>query len=123
MTKNTRVLNLSKRCRWDRGQAEDAIEACSYEWVEVGVSVRMLSVEESRLARIHQAAVRERLSVVELRGLWYEDGRQSSATAVEKILARVANHFVCPQKKEEVGQRPRRSSVSSYFVPQEAPES
>ncbi len=72
MSKDTRVLNVTRGFHLRFNQACRAVENCACEWVEVGVSVRSLTLQESIAARAKQAANREPLPFSELPNLRYE---------------------------------------------------
>ena len=67
-----RILNVTRGFRLKRSQVLRAIEAGSCIWVEVGVSVRDLSIAESIAFRNQQAAVREPLVNAEIPGLVFD---------------------------------------------------
>ena len=67
----TRILNISRGFRLKPNQAYRAIENGACEWVEVGVSIKDLSLAESIAFRNKQAAVREPLEYAEIPGLKY----------------------------------------------------
>lgn len=72
MNPDPRILNLSRGFRLKRNQALKAIEQCACEWVEVGVSVRDLTLAESITKRNEQAKIREPLAEAEIPGLLYQ---------------------------------------------------
>lgn len=69
MASHKRILNTTNGFHYKRGAVERALEACSVEWVEHGVSVRTLDLNESRIARIEQANRREPLPFAEIPGI------------------------------------------------------
>jgi|ERR1700733_1042796 len=95
MTKNHRVLNITRGFSLKRGAVERAIENCSVTWVEYGVSIRDLTLAESIAARNDQARRREPLPFAELPGVKYEPcitGKE--ATGREGKLLWEAHDFV-----------------------------
>lgn len=87
MSKDPRILNITRGFRLKANQVYKAIENCSCTWVEKGVSVRDLTLAESIQMRNEQAKVREPLASMELPGLSYS-GPQDYA------LIHAANEFV-----------------------------
>jgi len=55
MASNKRILNVDTGMRLDHGALALAFECCAVGWKVEGVSVRNLTAEESRVARIRQA--------------------------------------------------------------------
>lgn len=95
MASPKRVLNTTNGFQYKRGAVERAIEACSVEWVEYGVSVRSLTVAESIEARNDQARRREPLPFAELPGIKYEPSVNGiQATRREGKLLWEAHDFV-----------------------------
>lgn len=95
MSKNRRILNLTRGFHLKLSAAERAVEACSAEWVEPGVSIRSLTLAESIMARNIQAATREPLPYAELFGLKFEPSPNGiEATKREATLIREAITFV-----------------------------
>lgn len=72
MSKDPRILNITRGFRLKWKQAERAIENCACVWVEPGVSVRNLSLAESIEARHLRAKQQEPLPIAELPGLRYD---------------------------------------------------
>lgn len=72
MTNNFRVLNVTRGYSLKRKQALKAIENCAAAWVEVGVSIRDLTLAESIAARNEQARLREPLAYAEIHGLRFD---------------------------------------------------
>ena len=72
MTNNFRVLNVTRGYSLKRRQALKAIENCAATWVEVGVSIRDLTLAESIAARNEQARLREPLAYAEIHGLRFD---------------------------------------------------
>jgi very-short-patch-repair endonuclease len=59
MSKDPRVVNVTRGFRLSRNQALKAVENCSCAWVEVGVTVRNLNAAEAAEARKAQARLRK----------------------------------------------------------------
>jgi hypothetical protein len=72
MSKNTRVLNISRGFRLRFNQAAKAVEQCAAAWVEYGVSIRDVTLAEAIALRNQQASQRVLLAYAELPGLVYE---------------------------------------------------
>ena len=97
-----RILNQTNGYEYKLGRVERAIEECSVAWVEVGVSVRNLTLAESIVARSEQVKVSIKLKVMkellpsaEIRHVLYEPSlRGMQATRNESMLIREANYFV-----------------------------
>ena len=95
MQKDPRVLNLTRGFRLRFQQARKAVENCACAWVDVGVSVRDLTLAESIAARAQQAKDREPLPYAEIHGLRFAAPERSTATARQsKLLAYEAALFV-----------------------------
>ena len=94
MTNNARVFNVTRRFSLKYKQALKAVENCACAWVEIGVSIRDLTLAESIAARNKQAAEREPLAFAEIPGLIFQPPIQSQATHRTGIhLVRAANQF------------------------------
>jgi len=74
---DTRILNITRGFRLKPSQALRAIENCSCVWVEVGISVRDLTLAESIQARNVQAKQREPLAHAEIPGLVFDGQRNT----------------------------------------------
>lgn len=72
MAQDPRVLNITRGFRLKHSQAYRAIQECACKWVEVGVSVRDLTLAESITARNEQARLREPLPYAEIPGLTFD---------------------------------------------------
>jgi hypothetical protein len=72
MQKDPRVLNITRGFRLRFNQACKAVENCACAWVDVGVSIRDLTLAESIAARARQAKDREPLPYSEIHGLKFE---------------------------------------------------
>ena len=95
MSNNTRILNLSRGYSLKHKQALRAIEQCACIWVEIGVSIRDLTLAESIAARNQQAANREPLEAPEIPGLIFKQPATAKASTFERAgLVRAANQFV-----------------------------
>lgn len=95
MQKDTRVLNLSRGFRLRFNQARKAVENCACEWVEVGISIRDLTLQESIAARAQLAKDREPLPFAEVPGLSFEPATgQAGAHRQSRRLAYEAALFV-----------------------------
>ena len=95
MTKNHRVLNVTRGYSMKRGAAEKAIRECSATWVEYGISVRNLTIAEAITARNEQARLREPLAFAEVHGLRFDPPASGiAATKREGKLLWAAHDFV-----------------------------
>ena len=86
MSQDLRILNITKGFRLKPNQAYRAIEAGACAWVEVGVSIRNLTLAESIAFRNEQAKVREPLAYAEIPGLTFSLGSNQQ-------LIRAAHEF------------------------------
>jgi hypothetical protein len=94
MASNFRVINLSNGYRLKPKAAQRAVANGAAEWVELGVSIRSLSLAESIQARNKISAFSEPIAWAELPGLRYEPTVASQgATREEFRLMREANRF------------------------------
>lgn len=94
MTNNFRVLNLTRGFSMKHKQALRAIENCAAEWVEVGISIRDLSLAESVAKRNQQARAREPVAPAEIPGLIFRPPVTALASAGARAsLLRAANQF------------------------------
>ena len=92
MSNNKRVLNTTRGFTIKHKQACKAVEQCSAEWVEYGVSIRDLSLKESIQARMLQIKPIESLPYSEIPGLVYQpSNRQSFQNEIN--LSNQANQF------------------------------
>jgi hypothetical protein len=78
MTKDPRILNITRGFRMKRSQVDRAIANCAVCWVEVGISVRNLTLVESIQARAEQDKVYEPLDTAELPNLVFKGPKPSS---------------------------------------------
>lgn len=69
MAQTFKVRNLSRGLHWKFRRAEKAVCECACAWVEYGVTVRDLTLQESIAARNVQAATREPLDYAEIPGI------------------------------------------------------
>lgn len=93
--KDTRILNVTRGFRLRFNQARKAVEQCACEWVEVGISIRDLTLQESIAARAQQAKDREPLPFAEVPGLSFEAPTgQAGAHRQSRRLAYEAALFV-----------------------------
>jgi hypothetical protein len=77
---STRIVNLSNGHRYKFNQAKRLVEQqCALAWVQYGVSVRELTVEEMVKARSEQIRLQEPLPYAEVHGLRYDP----SASGIE----------------------------------------
>jgi len=90
MSNNKRIMNLTRGYSMKFKQALHAIEQCAASWVEYGVSIRDLSLQESIEARNKQSKEREPLPLSEIPGIKFDppanalnSNRQSSLLAYE----------------------------------------
>lgn len=81
MASNARIVNISNGFRLKRSHADRAIRNCAAAWVEMGVSIRSLTLAESIDARKHQAVLREPLPFAEIHGLRFEPPSSGVAAA------------------------------------------
>lgn len=72
MASHFRVVNLSNGFRLKPAHALRAIEQCSAEWVEQGVSIRNLSLAESICKRNEMAKNSEPLPYSEVAGITFK---------------------------------------------------
>jgi len=94
MTQSIRVFNVTRRFYMKPKRAVRAVENCACAWVEVGVSLRDLTLAEAIAARNRQASLRDPLPVAELLGVWYWLHGKEAATRAERELALEANRLV-----------------------------
>lgn len=95
MQKDTRVLNVTRGYRLRFNQARKAVENCACAWVDIGVSIRDLSLAESISVRAQQAKDREPLPFAEVPGLSFEPATgQAGAHRQSRRLAYEAALFV-----------------------------
>jgi hypothetical protein len=95
MAQDPRVLNITRGFRLKRSQVYRAIENGAVAWVEVGVSVRDLTLAESIAARNEQARLREPLEFAEVHGLRFDPPVSGiPATRREGLLLWEAHKFV-----------------------------
>ena len=92
MSQSPRILNITRKFHLKPSQARRAIENCSAEWVQEGISIRDLTLAESIEKRNEQAREREPLPQAEIPGLMYQQPVSAASTAHERAeLVRVAN--------------------------------
>ena len=91
---NSRIVNLTNGCRFKRGYVERALDACAVEWVEMGVSIRNLTPQESIIARNTRARLLEPMPYAELPGIRFDPPSHGiPATRRENILVWEAQNF------------------------------
>lgn len=94
MASKNRVENVTNGRWMKQRRAERAVETCSAEWIEYGVSIRNLTLAEAIAARNQQAAVREPLPYKEIHGLRFEPSVSGmEATKREGLLAWEAHKY------------------------------
>ena len=94
MNNNHRVLNVSRGFTLKHKQALRAIDNCAAAWVEIGKTIRDLTLAEAISARNKQATQREPLEFTEVHGLRYEPAASGIAQTREGFgLSREANRF------------------------------
>ena len=94
MNNNHRVLNVSRGFTLKHKQALRAIDNCAAAWVEIGKTIRDLTLAEAISARNKQATQREPLEFTEVHGLRYEPAASGIAQTREGFgLSREANQF------------------------------
>jgi hypothetical protein len=95
MSQDHRVLNITRKFRLKRNQAERAVRECACAWVEYGISVRDLTLAESIAARNKQAAERAPAPSVELPGIVFEQPASAVASSMDRFaLIRAANEMM-----------------------------
>lgn len=95
MPSHVRIINLTNGFRYKRGQVERAIENCSAEWVEQGVSIRNLNPIESTAARNARAKILEPMPYAEIPGVRFDPPVSGiSATRREGALMWQAHDFL-----------------------------
>lgn len=95
MSKDPRILNLTTGYLLKFNQARRAVENCACEWVDVGVSVRSLTLAESIAARTKQTKDREPLAYSEVHGLRFAPPAGADRAYREsRVLAYEASLFV-----------------------------
>jgi hypothetical protein len=92
MSNNQRVLNTTRGYTLKHKQACRAVEQCSAEWVEFGVSIRDLNLTESITKRNQQAKDRDPLPYAEIPGLIYQSS-DKQALQQEIALSNQANQY------------------------------
>ena len=92
MSNNKRVLNITRGFTLKHKQACRAVEQCSAEWVEFGVSIRDLNLAESIAKRNIQAKERDPLPYAEIPGLIYQT-TDKQALQKEIALSSQANQY------------------------------
>lgn len=94
MGSNTRVSNLTRGYTLKFSQARRAVENCAAAWVEYGVSIRDLTLQESIQARAAQEKMYEPLPLSELRNIIYRPALGNEAGyRQEKRYAREADKY------------------------------
>ena len=95
----SRIVNLTNGHRYKFNQAKRLVEdQCACAWVQYGVSVRELTVDEMVKARSDQIRLREPLPYKEIHGLRYEpSARGVEASRREGLLVFQAHQFVAKQ--------------------------
>jgi hypothetical protein len=89
------VFNITRGFRLRFNQACRAVENCACAWVEVGVSIRDLTLAESIAARTQQAKDREPLPYSEVHGLRFDPpSGTAGAEWQSRLLAYEASLFV-----------------------------
>jgi len=92
MAEDSRILNITRGFRLKRSQAYRALENGACAWVEVGVSVRDLTLAESIAVRNQQAKMREPLVYAEIPGLVFD-----GPLPIRNDLIRAAHEYVTSQ--------------------------
>ena len=93
MSNNQRVLNVTRGYTLKHKQALRAVENCSAEWVEFGVSIRDLTLAESISRRNEQAKIREPLPLAEIPGVIFQPPIQAN-NSDRYLLLQQANQFI-----------------------------
>lgn len=95
MPQDPRVLNITRGFRLRFNQARKAVENCACAWVDVGISIRDLTLAESIAARSQQAKDREPLPYAEVHGLTFSPAPGTDRAHREsRVLAYEASLFV-----------------------------
>lgn len=95
LASHKRILNVTRGVYLKINAAQRAIEECSAVWIEPGVSIRLLTLDEGRKARIEQAANREPLPYAELPGIKFVPSASGqAATRNEGRLTMDAHLFI-----------------------------
>ena len=98
MSNNKRVLNTTRGYTLKHKQACRAVEQCSAEWVEFGVSIRDLNLAESIAKRNIQAKDRDPLPYAEIPGILYKQPVSAALSAHKRAeLVRQANQLCVVQ--------------------------
>lgn len=103
MASHNRIFNTTKRCWWKPRHVEQALDACAVEWVEPGLSVRDLTLQESTIARNTRARLAEPMPYAELHHLSF-DPAESGVVAhrmERRLVAEARTYFEVffPKKK------------------------
>ena len=96
MSQSARVRNISQHLSIKRSQAYRRVEQCISAWVEIGVSIRDLTLPERIQARAEQAKLNEPMPFAELPGLIFQHG-DGAQIRMERQLAAQANRFADDQ--------------------------
>jgi hypothetical protein len=91
---NHRVRNITRGFSLKRKQAVRAVAECACAWVEVGETIRDLSLREAIAARSQQSSTREPMPFAELPGLLYRPPTAEQAHTMRNYgLMQAANRF------------------------------
>ena len=89
-----RILNITRGFRLKIGQVERGLANFAFAWVEIGVSVRDVQVDEARKMRMEQDRTCEPLSAAEIPGLSFEPPATGlTASRNGYALVRAAHEF------------------------------
>lgn len=89
------VYNVTRGCYLRFSRARKAVDNCACMWVELGTSIRDLTLAESIAARAVQAKNREPLPYSEVHGLKFEPALgMDRAYRESRVLAYEASLFV-----------------------------
>lgn len=89
------VFNVTRGCYLRFNRARKAVENCACAWVELGTSVRDLTLAESIAARSQQAKDREPLPYAEVFGLRFDPpAGKAAAEWQSRLCAYEASLFV-----------------------------
>lgn len=91
MSKNHRVLNITRGHTLKFKQAEKAVDSCACTWVEYGKSIRDLTLAESIAQRHKQVKELEPLPMSELPGIIFQP---PTAKRQDFTLLRIAREYV-----------------------------
>jgi hypothetical protein len=89
MASHHRILNITNGFYLKPTQVYRGIENCAFAWVEVGITCRNLTIEESLASLNEQAKIREPLVYAEIPGIVFD-----GPLPIRNDLIRAAHEFV-----------------------------